>query len=132
MWNFEGGTRRLLSIPPYFVPYMEKHRLYEFFYVIELHRLVPLNDFIEINNVTLRCILQRRILDYTVIYVITLHFIALYCVIKNLQELVTQLLIQQPEDPIVFTKQCVKHIVRKRDIPRVVLIAPPSFGNSLA
>lgn len=43
-----------------------------------------------------------------------------------------QLLIQQPEDPIVFIKQCVQHIVRKRDIPRVILIAPPSFGNPLA
>ncbi|XP_077263818.1 adenylate kinase 8 [Temnothorax americanus] len=44
-------------------------------------------------------------------------------------ELVTQLLIQQPEDPIIFTKQCVQHIVRKRDIPRVILIAPPSFDK---
>ncbi|XP_011863604.1 PREDICTED: adenylate kinase 8 [Vollenhovia emeryi] len=76
MCNFEGGTRQLLTIPPNFVPYMEKHRLYEFFY-----------------------------------------------------ELVTQLLIQQPEDPIVFIKQCVQHIVRKRDIPRVILIAPPSFDK---
>ncbi|XP_024878466.1 adenylate kinase 8 [Temnothorax curvispinosus] len=76
MSDFEGGTRQLLTIPPDFVPYIEKHRLYEFFY-----------------------------------------------------ELVTQLLIQQPEDPIIFTKQCVQHIVRKRDIPRVILIAPPSFDK---
>lgn len=35
MCDFEGMTRRLLTIPPDFVPYMEKHRLYEFFYVIK-------------------------------------------------------------------------------------------------
>ncbi|KAG5334543.1 KAD8 kinase, partial [Acromyrmex charruanus] len=76
MSNFEEATRQLLTIPPDFVPYMEKHRLYEFFY-----------------------------------------------------ELVTQLLIQQPDDPIVFIKQSVQHIVRKRDISRVILIAPPSFDK---
>ncbi|XP_036143075.1 adenylate kinase 8 [Monomorium pharaonis] len=76
MNNFEGATKPLLTIPPDFIPYIEKHRLYEFFY-----------------------------------------------------ELVTQLLIQQPEDPIVFIKQCIQHIVRKRDIPRVILIAPPSFDK---
>ncbi|XP_011690163.1 PREDICTED: adenylate kinase 8 isoform X2 [Wasmannia auropunctata] len=76
MNDFEETRHQLLTIPPDFVPYMEKHRLYEFFY-----------------------------------------------------ELVTQLLIQQPEDPIVFIKQCVQHIVRKRDIPRVILIAPPSFDK---
>ncbi|XP_011059575.1 PREDICTED: adenylate kinase 8 [Acromyrmex echinatior] len=76
MSNFEEATRQLLTIPPDFVPYMEKHRLYEFFY-----------------------------------------------------ELVTQLLIQQPDDPIVFIKQSVQHIIRKRDIPRVILIAPPSFDK---
>ncbi|XP_018361716.1 PREDICTED: adenylate kinase 8 isoform X1 [Trachymyrmex cornetzi] len=76
MSNFEEATRQLSTIPPNFVPYMEKHRLYEFFY-----------------------------------------------------ELVTQLLIQQPDDPIVFIKQSVQHIVRKRDISRVILIAPPSFDK---
>ncbi|XP_018349405.1 PREDICTED: adenylate kinase 8 isoform X1 [Trachymyrmex septentrionalis] len=76
MSNFDETTRSLSTIPPDFVPYMEKHRLYEFFY-----------------------------------------------------ELVTQLLIQQPDDPIVFIKQSVQHIVRKRDIPRVILIAPPSFDK---
>ncbi|XP_018300325.1 adenylate kinase 8 isoform X1 [Mycetomoellerius zeteki] len=76
MSNFEEATGQLSIIPPDFVPYMEKHRLYEFFY-----------------------------------------------------ELVTQLLIQQPEDPIVFIKQSVQHIVHKRDIPRVILIAPPSFDK---
>ncbi|CAL1677166.1 unnamed protein product [Lasius platythorax] len=76
MCDFEGTTRRLLTIPPNFVPYMEKHRLYEFFY-----------------------------------------------------ELVTQLLIQKPEDPIVFMKQCIQHAIRKRDIPRIILIAPPSFDK---
>ncbi|XP_029175832.1 adenylate kinase 8 [Nylanderia fulva] len=76
MCDFEEMTRRFLTIPPDFVPYMEKHRLYEFFY-----------------------------------------------------ELVTQLLIQQPEDPIVFMKQCIQHAIRKRDIPRIILIAPPNFGK---
>ncbi|XP_072767261.1 adenylate kinase 8 [Anoplolepis gracilipes] len=76
MCNFEEITRKLLTIPPNFVPYLEKHRLYEFFY-----------------------------------------------------ELVTQLLIQQPEDPIVFMKQCIQHAIRKRDIPRIILIAPPSFDK---
>ncbi|RLU21694.1 hypothetical protein DMN91_006070 [Ooceraea biroi] len=46
-----------------------------------------------------------------------------------IMELVTQLLIQQPEDPIVFMKQCVQHAIRKRDIPRVILIAPPNFDK---
>ncbi|XP_050460191.1 adenylate kinase 8 [Cataglyphis hispanica] len=77
MCDFGVTTRRLLTIPPNFVPYMEKHRLYEFFY-----------------------------------------------------ELVTQLLIQKPEDPLVFMKQCIQYAIRKRDIPRIILIAPPSFGNS--
>ncbi|XP_025160179.1 adenylate kinase 8 [Harpegnathos saltator] len=76
MSDFEGITRRPLTIPLDFVPYMEKYRLYEFFY-----------------------------------------------------ELVTQLLIQQPEDPVVFMKQCIQHALRKRDIPRVILIAPPSFDR---
>jgi len=35
MSNFEEATRELSIIPPDFVPYMEKHRLYEFFYVIK-------------------------------------------------------------------------------------------------
>ncbi|XP_039311477.1 adenylate kinase 8 isoform X2 [Solenopsis invicta] len=48
---------------------------------------------------------------------------------QSSHELVTQLLIQQPEDPIVFVKQCIQHIIRKRDIPRVILIAPPSFDK---
>lgn len=43
----------------------------------------------------------------------------------------TQLLIQQPEDPVVFMKQCIQHAVQKRDVPRIILIAPPSFGNPL-
>ncbi|KAL6260647.1 hypothetical protein P5V15_008166 [Pogonomyrmex californicus] len=77
MCDFIGVTKRPLTIPHDFVPYMEKHRLYEFFY-----------------------------------------------------ELVTQLIIQQPEDPIVFMKQCVQHIIRKRDIPRVILIAPPNFDKT--
>ncbi|XP_029678593.1 adenylate kinase 8 [Formica exsecta] len=76
MCDFGETTRRLLTIPPNFVPYMEKHRLYEFFY-----------------------------------------------------ELVTQLLIQKPEDPIVFMKQCIRHAIRKRDIPRIILIAPPNFDK---
>ncbi|EZA47873.1 Adenylate kinase [Ooceraea biroi] len=76
MSDFRGIMKRSLTIPLDFVPYMEKHKLYEFFY-----------------------------------------------------ELVTQLLIQQPEDPIVFMKQCVQHAIRKRDIPRVILIAPPNFDK---
>ncbi|XP_018397943.1 PREDICTED: adenylate kinase 8 [Cyphomyrmex costatus] len=75
MNDFEDATKQL-SIPPDFVPYMEKHRLYEFFY-----------------------------------------------------ELGTQLLIQQPEDPIVFIKQSVQHIIQKRDIPRIILIAPSNFDK---
>ncbi|XP_014483204.1 PREDICTED: adenylate kinase 8 [Dinoponera quadriceps] len=76
MCDFETIIGRLSTIPLDFVPYMEKHRLYEFFY-----------------------------------------------------ELVTQLLIQQPEDPVVFMKQCIQHAVQKRDIPRIILIAPPNFDR---
>ncbi|XP_012228371.2 adenylate kinase 8 [Linepithema humile] len=46
-------------------------------------------------------------------------------------ELLTQLLIQQPENPVAFIKQCIQHAIRKRDIPRVILIAPPNFDKMI-
>lgn len=56
MCNFEGETRQLLTIPPDFVPYMEKHRLYEFFYVIELHRVL--------SHFNISFVISRRIVLY--------------------------------------------------------------------
>lgn len=80
MCNFEGRTRQLLTIPPYFVPYMEKHRLYEFFYVIDLYHLVPLKYFIEINYAILHCVAFCAYFElyYNICYYITFYCIVLY------------------------------------------------------
>lgn len=46
-----------------------------------------------------------------------------------LQELSKQLIIDQPNDHILYMKQCLAHAIRKRDIPRIILLAPPDFGE---
>lgn len=147
MCDFKETTRRLLTIPPDFVPYMEKHKLYEFFYVIKLeHLLLTLSakifslifiafyyniKYINLLNIYIYYCLLYYIQDIffpLFLSVTLLYILLLYYIKKYLQELVTQLLIQQPEDPIVFMKQCIQHAIRKRDIARIILIAPPSFG----
>jgi len=62
MSDFEKATKKLLTIPPNFVPYMEKHRLYEFFYVIKLHHCV---------------IAQILFIDLVMLYYIVLHFVCI-------------------------------------------------------
>lgn len=74
MCDFEGTTRRPLTIPPNFVPYMEKHRLYEFFYVIKLYHLVHficLNIFVNINYITI----------YYNIYIVYIIYVVLYYIL---------------------------------------------------
>lgn len=73
MSDFEGATEQLLTIPPDFVPYMEKHRLYEFFYVTELH-LAPIRYFIDIDYVTMRCVLYFILLGHILLYFIILYY----------------------------------------------------------
>ncbi|KAI4501269.1 hypothetical protein M0802_003642 [Mischocyttarus mexicanus] len=76
MSDFVDAIKRPLSIPPRFVAYLEKHKIYELF-----------------------------------------------------QELAKQLIIDQPDDHILYMKQCLKHAVLKRDIPRIILLAPPIFDK---
>nr|KAF7427258.1 hypothetical protein H0235_006952 [Vespula pensylvanica] len=76
MSDFVDAIKRPLSIPPRFVAYSEKHKIYELF-----------------------------------------------------QELSKQLIIDQPDDHILYMKQCLEHAIRKRDIPRIILIAPPDFDK---
>ncbi|XP_014605794.1 PREDICTED: adenylate kinase 8-like [Polistes canadensis] len=76
MCDFVDAIKRPLSIPPRFIAYLEKHKIYELF-----------------------------------------------------QELAKQLIIDQPEDHILYMKQCLEHAVRKRDIPRIILLAPPIFDK---
>ncbi|XP_015177207.1 PREDICTED: adenylate kinase 8-like [Polistes dominula] len=76
MCDFVDAIKRPLFIPPRFVAYLEKHKIYELF-----------------------------------------------------QELAKQLIIDQPEDHILYMKQCLEHAVRKRDIPRIILLAPPIFDK---
>ncbi|KAK2584132.1 hypothetical protein KPH14_006567 [Odynerus spinipes] len=47
------------------------------------------------------------------------------------QELAKQLIIDKPDDHILYMKQCLEHAIRKRDIPRIILIAPPTFELGL-
>ncbi|XP_024947232.1 adenylate kinase 8 isoform X2 [Cephus cinctus] len=44
-------------------------------------------------------------------------------------ELATQLLIKKPTDHILYLKQCFPHAARNRDVPRIILLAPPGFDK---
>ncbi|XP_046417488.1 adenylate kinase 8 [Neodiprion fabricii] len=70
------AIKRNLIIPPRFVPYMEKHRIYELFH-----------------------------------------------------ELATELLIKRPDDHISYLKQCIQHAALNRDVPRIIVLAPPDFDK---
>ncbi|KAG7196624.1 hypothetical protein KM043_015974 [Ampulex compressa] len=45
-------------------------------------------------------------------------------------ELATELIIHKPDDHLLFMKNYLDYAARKRDVPRIVLLAPPDFDKA--
>ncbi|KAK5650447.1 hypothetical protein RI129_001476 [Pyrocoelia pectoralis] len=69
------GTKRKLTMPPWHIPYLEKHRIYDLFH-----------------------------------------------------ELSRELVIQQPVDHVLFTKQILEHATKNINVARVVLLSSPKIN----